>query len=356
MLETIALMLLVAGMPMRVLCFTWVGSWPEEYHDRLFMNNIHGFRANTDIIERSGSGYVGRHAEDFLFAHDSWSQMLNFRYGPDGAVHVIDWYDKNQCHSPNPDVHDKTLGRIFKVTHENDSWVQVDLQQASNDELVAYQRHSNAWYARHARRILQERGVEGGVHQGLKQMLNNEENALKFRLRALWALYTTDGLVEQDLLGFLEDDNDVVRSWAVQLLANNDLSDTALTAFASMARTDASPMVRLYLASAMQTVPPEKRWDTVSALMAHAGDASDHNLPLMVWYAVEPMVVVDMSRALNLAMAAELPVLLPFTVQRIAAEDSQEALQTLARALEDASPEQQKVILKGLNELVGGTE
>ena len=49
-------------------------------------------------------------------ANDSWSQMINFRYGPDGSVHVIDWYDKNQCHSPNPDVHDKTLGRIFNAS------------------------------------------------------------------------------------------------------------------------------------------------------------------------------------------------------------------------------------------------
>ena len=43
--------------------------------------------------------------------------MLNFRYGPDGSVYVIDWYDKNQCHSSNPEVHQKTLGRIFKISH-----------------------------------------------------------------------------------------------------------------------------------------------------------------------------------------------------------------------------------------------
>ena len=47
--------------------------------------------------------------------------MINFRYGPDGAVHAIDWYDKNQCHSSNPDVHQKTLGRIFKISHDERS-------------------------------------------------------------------------------------------------------------------------------------------------------------------------------------------------------------------------------------------
>ena len=330
------------------------GSWPEEYHDRLFMNNIHGFRANTDIMEREGSGYVGRHGEDFLFAHDSWSQMLNFRYGPDGSIHVIDWYDKNQCHSPNPDVHDKKLGRIFKVAHENDTWVQVNLQDKSVAELVQYQLHENEWYARHARRLLQEKGINRGARSDLWEMLNGDRRAI--RLRALWALYVTDTLTNDELLELMDDEDDVIRSWAIQLVANDEISDPMLKKFAGMAQNDASAMVRLYLASAMQSVPVEKRWDTVSALMAHAEDKEDHNLPQMIWYAAEPMVATDMDRALDLALTAQLPGLLPFTIQRIAAVDSPEALQTLARALETASPEHQKEILKGLNQIVGSTE
>ncbi len=91
--------------------------WPAEYRNTIFMNNIHGHRTNTDRLERRGSGYTASHGPDFLMANDSWSQMLNFRYGPDGSVHVIDWYDKNQCHSTNPELHQKTLGRIFKISH-----------------------------------------------------------------------------------------------------------------------------------------------------------------------------------------------------------------------------------------------
>ena len=330
------------------------GSWPDEYHDRLFMNNIHGFRANTDVIEREGSGYVGRHGDDFLFAHDSWSQMLNFRYGPDGSIHIIDWYDKNQCHSPNPDVHDKTLGRIFKVAHENDTWVQVDLQTKSIDELVQYQLHANEWYARHARRILQERGIDENARQALVSILNTEKRT--FRLRALWTLYVTDGLEEEDMVELLSDEDDVVRSWAVQLIANNAVSDAVLDQFASMAVDDNSAMVRLYLASAMQEIPVQQRWDTVAGLMGRTEDANDHNMPQMIWYAAEPMVAADMARGLDLGLSAAIPGLLENTVQRIAAVGTPEALQTLARALEEATPEQQVIILKGLNQIVGGTE
>ena len=115
-------------------------------------------------LQRKGSGYTASHGPDFLLANDSWSQMLNFRYGPDGGVFAIDWYDKNQCHSSNPELHQKTLGRIFKISHVNDKWAKVDLRTLTSDRLVALQRNRNDWYVRHARRILQERGPDPTVH------------------------------------------------------------------------------------------------------------------------------------------------------------------------------------------------
>ena len=333
------------------------GSWPDEYRNQLFMNNIHGYRANVDILERSGSGYVGHHGDDFLFAHDAWSQMLNFRYGPDGSVHVIDWYDKNQCHSPNPDIHDKTLGRIFKITYKDDQWVQVDLQQRSNAELVDLQLHENDWYVRHARRILQERGPDPQVHAALKRILHDNRDITR-RLRALWALHVTDGLTDAERIALLDDNDETMRAWTIQLLAEDrSTPGAALAQFAVMARDDASPLVRLYLASALQRTPPPDRWAVLTGLVAHAEDADDHNLPLMVWYAAEPMAEVDMDRALRLALSAKLPTLLPFTVQRIAAMGSPEALRVLAFHLgEVEDPAQQQELLKGLNQIVGGTQ
>ena len=72
------------------------GSWPEEYRGSIFMNNIHGARLNRDTLKPQGSGFVGSHAPDFLFANDRWSQVVSLKYGPDGSMFMIDWYDKNQ--------------------------------------------------------------------------------------------------------------------------------------------------------------------------------------------------------------------------------------------------------------------
>lgn len=308
--------------------------WGQD-RNALFMNNIHGYRVNTDRIEREGSGYTATHGDDFLLTNDAWSQWLNFRYGPDGSLFAIDWYDKNQCHSPNPDVHDKILGRIFKVSHEQDEWVQVDLSTRSSTELVELQLHENDWYVRHARRLLQERGPDEEVHRTLHLILDEHADVTR-KLRALWALHVTKGLAEQDLLDLLDHDSEYVRGWAVQLLAEDKhLSDEALERFAVMAHHDDSALVRLHLASALQRVEPARRWDVLEGLYGRAEDADDHNLPLMVWYAAEPMAEVDVDRALDLAFDTELPDILRYTVQRVGAIGSPQALRTLEERQQD---------------------
>lgn len=311
-------------------------TWPQEYRNEIFMNNINGAKLNIDHLERKGSGYLATHRNDFLSMNDSWSQWLNFKYDPSGSVFAIDWYDKNQCHSPNPDVHNKTMGRIFKITHESDKWVKVDLSKASDMELVNYQLNKNEWYVRQARVILQERGPNKKVHKALKEMLANNPDPTR-KLRALWTLHVTKGLTEKELTDLLANDNEYVRSWAIQLLTESKkVSPETLKQFVALAQNDKSSLVRLYLTSAMLRLEPAQRWDVVEALSQKAEDKDDHNLPLMVWYAAEPLAAIDMKRALQIAEKAKLPNMLPYTIKRVAAigtEDSKKVLKDLNQKL-----------------------
>jgi putative membrane-bound dehydrogenase-like protein len=304
-------------------------NWPAEYRNNIFMNNIHGSRVNMDILKRSGSGFVASHGQDFLLTNDSWSQWLNLKYDQSGSVYAIDWYDKNQCHSPNPDVHQKTMGRIFKISHDTDKWVKVDLYKATDQELVNYQLNKNEWYVRQARQILQERGPNEKVHKALKEILVNNLDATR-KLRALWTLHVTKGLEEKDLLDLLGNENEYVRGWAIQILAEDENpSDAALQHFAELAVSDKSQLVRLYLTSALERIDPAKRWKIIEGLVQHTEDKDDHNLPLMYWYALEPMVKTDMNRALEVAMKAKGPKILQYTTQRIAAVNTPESKKIL---------------------------
>jgi putative membrane-bound dehydrogenase-like protein len=330
------------------------GAWPAEFRNQMFMGNIHGRRINMDLLHARGSGYIASHGPDFLLANDAWARFINLRYGPDGNVYLIDWYDRQACHTGDVKVWDRSNGRIYKVCYRGTRAVQPDLGKLSDKELVELQTNANDWYVRHARRLLQERGGKPGVHEALEKIAfgHADENR---RLRALWALHVTGGLTEERIAKGLADAGAHVRAWTIQLaLESGKASPEVLKKLTDLARNDPSPVVRLYLASGLQRLPNAQRWDVLEILLAHARDSEDHNLPLMYWYAAEPLAAEDASRALALAQRSQVP-LLAFMVRRIASSVNPEEISLLVEALGQAKQAAlQRTYLQGINEALKG--
>ena len=65
-------------------------------------------------------------------------------------------------------------------------------------------------------------------------------------------------------------------------------------------------------------LPLDDRWSIVERLAGRAEDAADQNLPLMIWYAAEPMAAADLRRAVTLMKEARIPLLREFMSRRIA--------------------------------------
>jgi putative membrane-bound dehydrogenase-like protein len=338
------------------------GTWPDEYRHSIFMNNIHGQRVNQDILERKGSGFVGHHGKDFLLTGDLASQMLNLQYGPDGQVYINDWYDMNACHHTNPEGHDRTTGRIYKVSYGKTEARAVDLQKLSDDKLVDLTTNHNEWYVRHARRILQERAaagkLEAGTRERLRQMLVAQPK-VPVQLRAMWAMHVIGGLTSDTLTALFHSPDEYVRAWAIQLALeqkDEDLGDAANT-FAEMATRELSPVVRLYLASAAQRLPAAARWDLLKALVAQEHDAKDQNLPYMYWYAAEPLADADPDRALTFGLSCgkTIPMVRDLMLRRIGSLDQNRGIAVLVRALDKSTEaEEQLAILKAARTALSG--
>lgn len=331
-------------------------NWPAQFRGTAIMNNIHGACLNMDVLERRGSGFVGHHAPNPILFNDKWSQIVNFMDGPDGAVYFIDWYDKNQCHSNDANQHDRSNGRIFKISYGDTTQTPIDLRKKSDEELIKLAVAGNAWAGRHARRILQERAPSDAGLIKKVEAARPQANAASGtdELRWLWTAYVVGAL--QDLSPALRSPHEYVRAWAIQLLCEDkSVSAANLREFARLAREEESPVVRLYLASAMQRVPIAERWDVVTALSQRAEDANDHNLPLMVWYAAEPLATQDVGRALQLAEAAKLPNLLNFMTRRVAALNTPAAFAAITASLQRVSDEARRMdILNGLSTALKG--
>ncbi len=318
-------------------------SWPAEYRNKIVMGNIHGQRLNVDIPERLGSGFVGKHGKDFLNFNDTWSQTLNQTYDQDGSVYIIDWYDKNQCHHGREDGHDRSNGRVYKIVYNNQKVTKTDLAKKSDDDLAKLVASKNEFLSRHSRRLLQERGTE--VRPAMRKLLQESPDT-ETRLRALWTMHLTGGLDGRTVVENLKNADEWVRAWTIQLAFESQETLERLMRevkeqdikpdpdLVKLAETDPSPLVRLFIASAAQrALGEEDRARLVRRLLARSEDVDDHNAPLMVWFAMEPLVADHPNEALTAALKTPLPKILNFATRRIALLGTDEARNLIAAKL-----------------------
>ncbi len=332
-------------------------NWPTCFRNTLFMANIHGNRVNNDVFRRNGSGYVASHNPDFLFANDRWFRGINLKYGPDGSVYLIDWYDPNACHRNQPEIWDRSNGRIYRISYGDVPPRKVDLASLSDGELVDLQMHENDWYVRTARRLLQERSHQARIAPSTERRnqlyqlertlsrLAQEERPVPQRLRALWCYAVmrdeSDWGLTAELLQAADPNAEYLRAWAIQLeVEDGRIPPVLFEKITELSKSDPSPVVRLYIASALQRLPLDQRWDLARNLLQHADDAADHNLPLMIWYAVEPLVPHNPDLALSLAAEAKIPLVAQFIYRRAAADPA--ALPRLLAAIAAATSEPQQ--------------
>ncbi len=313
--------------------------WPERYHGRLLTVNMHGRRINTERLDRHGSGYVGRHEPDFVLSDDVWFRGMDIIPCPDGQALVIDWSDTGECHD-HSGVH-RTSGRIFKISYGERSTTSPSPWErtaaADTLELARLQVVGSEWEARRSREVLRGMYVRGqedfrAAVDFLRSQLASAD-ARVIRLRCLWTLYQLEALEHAALIALLNDHEPAVRNWAVKLLVDAwpidqsdgtrpartvDYDPQVIERLRAMAADEADAAVRLTLASALQRMPWEARPGVARALFLHQQDADDHNLPLLVWYALTPLGQTQLEQLVELTAECQWPVTRRLMVRRIA--------------------------------------
>lgn len=279
-------------------------AFPPSFRNAVLFCNIHGNRVNQDRVERRGSGYVGKHAPDPVRANDPWFRGVALRQGPAGEIFCIDWYDQNACHREKPELWDRSNGRLYRFRYGPLRGPAPAYDALPSEQLAALLASDDGFATDHARRVLQERGpASEAVRAVLLRLLRTHAEPLA-RLRALWGLHSTQSL-DAALLGeVLSSEHEDLRAWAVRLAAEVPAAHpTVLAALPALAQRETAPAVRLALAAALQRLPVAQRWELAAALLGH-DDSQDHNLPTVLWYAVEPLAAADPVRTAQLALGA----------------------------------------------------
>ena len=317
-------------------------AFPPEYYGDLFFHNLHGHRVVRERVERDGSGFVGVHRPDFALAKDHKEIGVGIMVGPDGAMYTSDWHDIQTCHHGSVEIWDRTNGRLFRIRYGDVRPQRFNLWLETDEQLVERLRSDNGYFARQAQRVLHERAAAGTldrvlVHRHLKKQLEPTESQ-RDRLRALWTMHCVGvGVDGSQLTEWLQDSDEYVRAWGYYLAGETqptgpDVNESGYN-FADHDFRDSSPVVRRAMASLMQHMPVDGRWPILESLSGYTMDAHDRNLPLLIWYGLEPAAEADPQRAYELAAKSPLPELLRFTVRRTSSTEA--GREMLAKRLTD---------------------
>src|SRR5262249_57292591 len=101
----------------------------------------------------------------------------------------------------------------------------------------------------------------------------------------------------------------------------------------------------------LQLVHGQDRLALARPLLSHTEDASDHNLPLMYWYGIEPLAQEEPAAFAELEWQTQISLLRRFIARRIT-EDIEKNPAAVNRFLEgtNATPGAQLDILQGMAE------
>jgi len=283
-------------------------NWPGIYRGRILTHNLHGRQLNHQEVFRHGSGYeVFPAGQDMLHVPDETYVAVDLQYGPDGAVYVIDWSDRQHCHTNVDAKWDRTNGRVYRVAWaETYRPMSVDLAARSDAELVALHGHANTWFRRTARRLLHERAAAGRLDAATLEPLRAaaSDRDPVTALEAIWTLHVTGHLDDATLAAAFSHPADHVRGQVVHLATERPGSPRLPAAvLLAAAGQDPSALVRRSLASALPALPEADRWLVATALAGHAADAPDRFLPKLTWTGLAPLVEADPARALAIAVA-----------------------------------------------------
>jgi len=319
--------------------------WPAEHYGTIFCGNLHDNAVHQDVLTPNGSTFKSSAKQDFIRANDGWFMPVSQQVGPDGALWVMDWYDKYPCYQnarADPEGVDREHGRIWRVVYTGTEKgkkvpsrpeVNMDFGKLTSAQLVERLAHPNVWQRKMAQRVLSERPqeiVRGDYSantdirspvQGRSILpelweLSKSGKTLESRLFSMWTLHSCGGMDGARLNEFAKDPEPTIRAWAARLMGEKDdgLAPTTQNALLALAG-DREPIVRTAAATAarqlvsgsltVNTAPrrPVKTEiiaDLLSTVIAATPNANDLTLNHLVWMAAEPLVARDPKFAFNL--------------------------------------------------------
>jgi glucose/arabinose dehydrogenase/azurin len=181
--------------------------FPDEVQGNFLVNNNIGFQGTKqhEIIV-SGSGITSKEVVPMLQSADPNFRPIDLKFGPDGALYVVDWYNPLVSHGENPPrdpMRDKLHGRIWRISYKDKPLLpRTDLSARSVPQLLENLKVYEDRFRYRSRARLREMPAEiviPQLEQWTKRLDKNDSLYEHQLLEALW-LYQDFARPEPDLL------------------------------------------------------------------------------------------------------------------------------------------------------------
>ncbi len=343
------------------------GALPSRYTGKLFgVEPLQGRVVLSDITP-DGTTFRTKDLERVVTSKDSWFRPVDIKAGPDGAIYIADWYDRQVTHTRNQEGHiDRTNGRIYRLKAKGAQPIKpLDLSKQTSAALAKQLTSTNKWVRQTTQRLIGDSRATTDI-PALLGMLSR--GPAQSSLEALWALHLSNrnapgSPIRSSLTKYLAHADPQVRLWTVRLTGDEpQISRDQAKALHDLAAREPSLEVRAQLACTAKRLPVAESLALFSTLAARDEDAKDARQPLLLWWALEVHCGANRSAVLNLFQDSTLwrqPLveqhILALLMRRFAATGVRDDLLICAKLL-NLAPDQQRAakLMEGFEEAFQG--
>ena len=208
-------------------------------------------------IKHDGPRYALEQLPDFIETTDPMFRPVGMHFGPDGALYIVDWYNKIISHNEVPRNHpdrDKTRGRIWRVKHKDQPLEKMpDMTKCAPEELVALLGSDNTKQSHLAWQAIVDRKL-AELAPKLEKMVSAVEAKPSARMQALWAMeglmkgeWEKNGVRPEELnllTTLLKDPNRNLRREAISVLGRSPIPRQQFILSIKAMSSDIDPEVR----------------------------------------------------------------------------------------------------------------
>lgn len=200
--------------------------FPDEAQGNILFNTFIGFQGvKQHRLREEGSGIAADEIEPLLQATDPNFRPVDLRFGPDGALYVVDWYSPIISHGERAlrdPLRDRSHGRIWRITYKGRDllkpldFTSLSVEQLLNQLKTYEDRHRYTTYTQ-LRQYPADK-VLPALNKWLKELDAKDSFYEQHQLEALWVSQQFHR-VNQDLLNqLLQSKNELIRTAATRVL------------------------------------------------------------------------------------------------------------------------------------------